>query len=105
VRPSLPSRLHPDERSDNTTISSALITPAAVVLLTLIGAIIAVRKIRGGSGVHLAIGIMICAVFILADRFSTIFSTKGSLHPVVAAWLPIAIFGALTWWLYEKAPK
>jgi len=80
-------------------------TPAAVVLLTLIGAIIAVRKIRGGSGVHLAIGIMICAVFILADRFSTIFSTKGSLHPVVAAWLPIVLFGGLTWWLYEKAPK
>jgi lipopolysaccharide export system permease protein len=80
-------------------------TPAAVILLTLIGAIIAVRRIRGGSGVHLAIGIMICAVFILADRFSTIFSTKGNLHPVVAAWLPIVLFGGLTWWLYEKAPK
>ena len=80
-------------------------TPAAVILLTLIGAIIAVRKIRGGSGVHLAIGILICAVFILADRFSTIFSTKGDLHPQIAAWLPIALFGGLTWWLYEKAPK
>jgi lipopolysaccharide export system permease protein len=80
-------------------------TPAAVVLLTLIGAIIAIRKIRGGSGVHLAIGIFICAVFILADRFSTIFSTKGNLNPTLAAWLPIALFGGLTWWLYEKAPK
>ena len=80
-------------------------TPFAVVLLTLIGAILACRKIRGGSGVHLAIGIIICAVFIITDRFSTIFSTKGSLDPYVAAWIPNVIFGVLTWYLYKKAPK
>ncbi len=80
-------------------------TPFAVVLLTLIGAIISSRKIRGGSGIHLAIGIIICAVFILADRFSTIFSTKGNLDPYIAAWLPNIVFGALTIYLYKKAPK
>jgi len=80
-------------------------TPFSVVLLTLIGAILACRKIRGGSGVHLAIGIIICAVFILADRFSTIFSTKGDLDPYLAAWIPNLIFGLLTWQLYKKAPK
>lgn len=80
-------------------------TPVAVLLLTLIGAILACRKIRGGSGVHLAMGIIICAVFILADRFSTIFSTKGDLDPYVAAWIPNLIFGALTLYLYNKAPK
>lgn len=80
-------------------------TPAAVLLLTLIGGILACRKIRGGSGVHLAIGIVICAVFILTDRFSTIFSTKGELNPYLAAWLPNMVFGGLTWYLYKKAPK
>jgi len=80
-------------------------TPVAVLLLTLIGAILACRKIRGGSGVHLAAGIIICAVFILTDRFSTIFSTKGSLDPYLAAWIPNMIFGVLTWYLYRKAPK
>jgi len=80
-------------------------TPVAVVLLTLIGAILACRKIRGGSGVHLAMGIIICAVFILADRFSTIFSTKGDLDPYLAAWIPNVIFGGLTLYLYKKAPK
>lgn len=80
-------------------------TPASVLLLTLIGGILACRKIRGGSGLHLAIGIVICAVFILTDRFSTIFSTKGSLNPYLAAWLPNLIFGGLTWYLYKKAPK
>lgn len=80
-------------------------TPFAVLLLTLIGAIIASRKIRGGSGIHLAIGIIICAVFILADRFSTIFSTKGNLDPYLAAWIPNLFFGILTFYLYKKAPK
>jgi lipopolysaccharide export system permease protein len=80
-------------------------TPIAVIILTLIGAIIATRKIRGGSGVHLAIGIIICAVFILTDRFSTIFSTKGNLNPYLAAWIPNLIFGFLTIYLYKKAPK
>jgi lipopolysaccharide export system permease protein len=80
-------------------------TPIAVIILTLIGAIIATRKIRGGSGVHLAIGIVICAVFILTDRFSTIFSTKGNLNPYLAAWIPNLIFGFLTYYLYKKAPK
>ena len=80
-------------------------TPFAVLLLTLIGAIIAYRKIRGGSGAHLAIGIIICAVFILADRFSTIFSTKGDLDPYLAAWIPNGIFAVLTIYLFRSAPK
>jgi len=80
-------------------------TPVAVVILALIGAILASRRIRGGSGVHLALGIIICAVFILTDRFSTIFSTKGDLNPYVAAWIPNVLFGLLTIYLYKKAPK
>jgi lipopolysaccharide export system permease protein len=55
--------------------------------------------------VHLALGIIICAVFILSDRFSTIFSTKGNLNPDVAAWIPNVLFGVLTAYLYKKAPK
>jgi lipopolysaccharide export system permease protein len=82
-----------------------LSTPVAVVILTLIGAILACRKIRGGSGVHLAMGIIICAVFILTDRFSTIFSVKGNLNPYAAAWVPNVVFGLVTIWLYKKAPK
>ena len=80
-------------------------TPVTVVILTLIGGILASRKIRGGSGIHLAAGFAIAALFILLDRFSTIFSVKGNLPPVIAAWLPNVLFGLLTWYLYRKAPK
>ena len=80
-------------------------TPITVILLTLIGGIIAGRKVRGGSGSHLAMGFIIAAVFIITDRFSTIFSTKGNLPPFVAAWIPNLIFIWVVYYLYKKAPK
>jgi lipopolysaccharide export system permease protein len=80
-------------------------TPFTVLLLTMIGAIIAGRKTRGGSGLHLAIGIGIAALFILSDRFSTVFSVQGNLPPLVAAWLPNAFFTVVAVLLYARAPK
>ena len=80
-------------------------TPAAVLLLTLIGVVIASRKSRGGSGMHLALGIVIAALFIIADRFSTVFATKGNFPPMLAAWLPNIAFAVVAWLLYRRTPK
>lgn len=80
-------------------------TPITVLLLTLIGGIIAGRKVRGGSGSHLALGFVIAALFIITDRFSTIFSTKGNLPPLLAAWIPNMIFIWVVYYLYKKAAK
>jgi lipopolysaccharide export system permease protein len=80
-------------------------TSVTVLLLTLIGAVVAGRKVRGGSGVHLAIGFITAALFIITDRFSTIFSTKGNLPPMLAAWIPNIIFVFVSIYLYRKAPK
>ncbi|MEO7960482.1 MAG: LptF/LptG family permease [Ginsengibacter sp.] len=76
--------------------------PASVFILTIIGASIASRKIRGGSGIHLAIGVLICVLYILVGRFSSVFSMKGNFNPVVAAWLPNFFFGILAWYLYKR---
>src|SRR5690606_17300308 len=38
--------------------------PFAGLILTVIGASIASRKVRGGSGLHLAVGIIISAMYI-----------------------------------------
>ncbi|GAB4091166.1 LptF/LptG family permease [Flaviaesturariibacter terrae] len=77
----------------------------SVILLALIGAILAGRKTRGGSGVHLALGIIISVVFIMFDRFSTVFSVKGNLPPFIAAWVPNVLFTVVAIYLYRKAPK
>ena len=80
-------------------------TPAAVLLLTMIGVVIASRRSRGGSGLHLALGIAIAAFFIIADRFSTVFATKGNFPPILAAWLPNIVFTGVAYWLYRRTPK
>jgi lipopolysaccharide export system permease protein len=80
-------------------------TPFAVFLLTMIGVVVSSRKVRGGAGLHLALGIVIAVVYILFDRFSTVFSVKGNFPPVIAAWLPNLLFGAIAYWLYRLAPK
>jgi lipopolysaccharide export system permease protein len=80
-------------------------TPAAVLLLTMIGVVIASRKNRGGSGMHLALGITIAALFIVSDRFSTVFATKGNFPPFIAAWLPDVVFTVVAYWLYRQTPK
>lgn len=80
-------------------------TPVSVVILSLMGAVIAGKKVRGGSGTHLAIGVLIAFLFILTDKFSTIFSTKSNFPPILAVWTPNIIFSFVVLYLYKKAPK
>ena len=80
-------------------------TPFSLLILTLIGVSLASRKVRGGSGLHLAVGIIIAALFILTDRFSTIFSTKGNFPPALAAWTPNLIFFFVAVFVFVRAPK
>jgi len=80
-------------------------TPFTVFLLAMIGVVVSSRRVRGGAGLHLAIGIVIAVVFILFDRFSTVFSIKGDFPPLLAAWVPNIIFGGVAYWLYRIAPK
>lgn len=80
-------------------------TPASLLLLTFIGVVVASRKVRGGSGLHMAVGLITASIFILTDRFSTIFSTKGDLHPLLAAWLPNIIFTFVAYAFYRRTPK
>ena len=79
--------------------------PISVLVLTIIGAVLASRKIRGGSGVHLAVGVVISVLYILFSRFSIVFATKGDFTPLLAAWTPNILFGFLAFYLYKRAPK
>jgi lipopolysaccharide export system permease protein len=80
-------------------------TSVSVIILTFIGVVVASRKTRGGSGLHLAVGIITAAIFVVMDKFSLTFSTKGSFPPLLAAWTPNILFSLLALWLYRIAPK
>jgi lipopolysaccharide export system permease protein len=79
--------------------------PFSTFILTLIGASLSTRKVRGGIGIHVAIGITLCFLYILFMRFSSEFATKGNLSPILAAWIPNIIFGVVSTFLYRLAPK
>ena len=76
--------------------------PFAGFILTIIGACIASRKIRGGSGLHLALGIVISAVYIMFLQTSTTLSTKANLNPLIAVWIPNIIFAVVAYMLYRR---
>jgi lipopolysaccharide export system permease protein len=80
-------------------------TPFSVIILTMMGAVIATRKARGGSGLLLAIGLVMAALFVIMDKFSVTFATKGNFSPMLAAWIPNIIFSFVALLLYWKAPK
>jgi len=80
-------------------------TPVSVIILTMIGAIIASRKTRGGLGLHLALGLIIGILFFGMNTFSAVFSTNADLNPIIAAWIPNVAFTFVGLWLYKRAPK
>lgn len=80
-------------------------SPAAVIILTLIGAALSSRKVRGGIGMHLGIGIGIAFAYILFLQISKSFAISGGLSPALAAWFPNIIFCILGIYLLIKAPK
>jgi len=79
--------------------------PFAALILTLIGVSLSSRKIRGGTGLHLGLGLMISALYVLFSTVSSTFAVNGSLSSFVAVWLPNFIFITVGIYLYWKAPK
>lgn len=79
--------------------------PFAGLILTVIGVCIASRKVRGGSGLHLALGIIISAMYIMAMQLTNTFATKSGLDPLLAVWIPNIIFGVLATYLFVRQVK
>ncbi len=79
--------------------------PFATYVFTLIGVSIASRKTRGGTGLHLATGVLLALLYIFAMKLTTVAATNAGLDPFIAVWLPNLIFGSLGLWIYRNAPK
>lgn len=79
--------------------------PFATYILTLIGVSVASRKLRGGLGLHLALGIVLVMVYIFFMKISTVAATNAGLMPLLAVWLPNLLFLLIAFWIYRKAPK
>ena len=79
--------------------------PLASLILTLIGVSLSSRKVRGGMGMNIGIGLALSALFILFTTLSSTFAINGNMNPLLAVWLPNIIFLTTGLFLYTKAPK
>lgn len=79
--------------------------PFATFILSLIGVALASRKVRGGIGLHIGVGILISFAFILFMQISNTFAIYGGVPPAIAVWIPNVLFGILGVYLLRIAPK
>lgn len=79
--------------------------PITVFILTLIGVSVAARKVRGGMGVHLAIGIATGALFVFMSRFASAISTGPGMPVVLGMWLPNIVFALFAAYLLTRVQE
>ena len=80
-------------------------TPFAAFILTLIGASLSSKKVKGGMGMNLGVGLGLSASYILFQTISSTFAISGNVPPVVAVWIPNILYLFIAIYLYIKAPK
>lgn len=79
--------------------------PFATYVFTLIGVGIASRKVRGGTGVHLVLGVLLVLLYVFTIKMTTVAATNSNFNSTLAVWTPNIIFGLIGVWIYAKAPK
>ncbi len=79
--------------------------PIAAFIMTLIGVSLSSRKVRGGMGLHLGVGLALSSLYILFSTLSSTFSVSGVMSAFTAVWLPNFVFLLIGIYLYRTAPK
>jgi lipopolysaccharide export system permease protein len=79
--------------------------PFANIVLTFIGVALSSRKVRGGIGMHLGMGIAIAFTFILLLQVTSVFAIFGNVPAGIALWIPNFIYSIVAILLLRMAPK
>ena len=84
-------------------LQGKLAAPFVNFLLCLVAIPFAVSVRRGGKMLHFTAAIGLAFFFWWTTSVSQSAGELGTLSPLVAAWLPVAVFGGLTTLLFKKA--
>ena len=79
--------------------------PFSVFILTIIGAGLASRKVKGGLGLHLGFGLLFSFSYILFAQISTVFAVNGNMHSTVAVWIPNMIYAVIAFFIFKWASR
>ncbi len=79
--------------------------PFSAFILTLIGVSVSSKKVKGGIGMQLGIGLLISFSYIVFMQFASQFAISGAFTPFIAVWIPNVLFAIISIFLYRMAPK
>ena len=79
--------------------------PFSTFILTFIGVIVSARKMRGGVGMQIALGVVFAFTYLLFTQFSKQFAIGGMLPVMAAVWLPNVFFLIIALFMMRMAPK
>jgi lipopolysaccharide export system permease protein len=82
-----------------------LAVPFSTFILMLIGVSLSSRKVRGGIGAQLGLGITLSFSYILFMQVANTFAINGAIPPLLAIWIPNIIFAGIAALLLRYAPK
>ena len=78
---------------------------AAAFILTAIGMSLSSRKVKGGMGINIGIGLLLSFSYILFSTVTSTFAVTGATSPMLAMWIPNILYTVIAVVLYKKAPK
>ena len=76
---------------------------AAAFILTIIGMSLSSRKVKGGMGLNIGIGLVLSFSYILFMTVTSSFAVSGLTSPMIAMWIPNFLFTIIAIILYRKA--
>ena len=77
--------------------------PFATFILTIMGVSLSSRKVRGGIGVQIGVGILLSFTYIMFMQISQTFATNGNLPAWLAVWIPNIFFTIIAIFLLKRA--
>ena len=78
---------------------------AAAFILTIIGLSLSSRKVRGGIGLNIGLGLLLSFSYILFMTVTSTFAVSGYTSPRVAMWIPNFVYIIIAAVLYYKASR
>lgn len=76
---------------------------AAAFILTVIGMALSSRKVKGGLGVNIGVGLVLSFSYILFMAITQSFAYSGLTSPLIAMWIPNVIYAVIAVVLYRRA--
>ena len=78
---------------------------AAAFILTIIGLSLSSRKVRGGIGLNIGLGLLLSFSYILFMTVTSTFAVSGYTSPRIAMWIPNFVYIIIAAVLYYRASR